>query len=146
MNSITSKEVLQTFDYDGYTINVVYVRWSGGGEGYEFQVLDAGKQIYLSGDGYGQALPAAAGAYEWVQGDTRTKPVADDTEPIAVYQMGRDKRYRLRITLDETGKYKYQVQKVWQTIMWSAGHQTAADALRDRRDLLEDLSNNGKDK
>lgn len=67
MNHTT--EVVTELTYDDYTVQAVYVRWAGGGESYEFRVLDGanGLVLYTSENGYGQALPALADAYQYLQ-------------------------------------------------------------------------------
>jgi len=50
--------------HDGYTVRVLNL--VGFGE-YDFQVMDAdGKMLHESECGYGQPLPAIAGAHAWI--------------------------------------------------------------------------------
>lgn len=69
-NEIIRKDTVQTFTHNEYEVRVIWIEYSGGGMGYEFEVEDAGTVIHMSEDGYGQALPAAAGAYAWVENHT----------------------------------------------------------------------------
>jgi len=66
MKNAVKYYVVNTFDHDGYTVNVVYIEWAGGACNHEFEVWDGPSCIHRSNDGYGQPLPAAAGAYEWL--------------------------------------------------------------------------------
>lgn len=79
-NYIHSVDALHTFnDYDmRYTVQVIYVRWSGGGEGYEFRISDGGQVLYTSADGYGQALDAAASAQALINSPQWGNGLTDD--------------------------------------------------------------------
>ena len=66
-NKIIRKDTLQTFTHDGYEVRVIWIEYSGGGMGYEFEIEDKGTLIHMSEDGYGQPLPAAAAAYAWLE-------------------------------------------------------------------------------
>jgi len=87
MNEITRKDTVQTFTHDQYEVRVIWIEYSGGGMGYEFEVEDAGTIIHMSEDGYGQALPAAAGAYAWVENHNHGD---DDQQPNQDAQPGND--------------------------------------------------------
>ena len=66
-NHIVAKKIVHAIDYNMLSVNVVWLEYSGGGMDYEFEVIDlVGKSLHLSADGYGSALPAAAGAYDWL--------------------------------------------------------------------------------
>jgi CobQ-like glutamine amidotransferase family enzyme len=66
VNEIIRKDILAVFEHDGFTAHVVWVEYSGGGMSYEFEIIDTdNKPVVLSENGYGQPLPAAAGAYQW---------------------------------------------------------------------------------
>lgn len=55
---IVQETVVHTFEFDGYTINVIALDFAGGGECYEYQIAKGGQLLTESDLGYG--MPAAA--------------------------------------------------------------------------------------
>jgi hypothetical protein len=58
--------IVHRFNFDRFKVHVLYVEFSGGGESWEYSVLEAGTALIKSDAGFGQAAAAAAAAFSWI--------------------------------------------------------------------------------
>lgn len=58
--------VIHTFEFDGYTINVLSLEYIGGGQCYEYQIVKDGQIRTQSDSEYGMRAAAIRDAFGWL--------------------------------------------------------------------------------
>lgn len=58
--------VIHSFEFDGYTVNVLSLDYAGGGQCYEYQIIKDGRVRMQSDSEYGMRSAAIRDAFGWL--------------------------------------------------------------------------------
>jgi predicted secreted protein len=59
-------KTVYSYPMESRTVKVLYVEYAGGADVWEFQVVQAGKELHTSENGYGQPEAAASAGFKWL--------------------------------------------------------------------------------
>ena len=58
--------VIHSYEFDGYTVNVLSLDYAGGGQCYEYQIMKNGAVVVQSDVEYGMRVAALRDAFGWL--------------------------------------------------------------------------------